>query len=130
MDRPVRERASALFGALAHPTRLRMVELLLDGEKTVNDVASTLAVLQSSASQHLAILTRAGVLAVEQRGIWRFYRVRGPRIGRILALIEEFCQAHSLYGPDEELDAEATTGHSHHGGPGSATESERARRRR
>jgi DNA-binding transcriptional ArsR family regulator len=101
MDRYVRERAGALFAALGHPTRLRIVELLLSQEKTVNEIATTLGVLQSGTSQHLAVLTRAGVLVVEQRGASRFYRVRGPRVARILALIEEFCTVHNLYGAED-----------------------------
>ena len=98
MDRFIRERSSMLFAALANPTRLRIVELLLNGEKNVNDIASSLDIQQSSASQHLAVLTRAGVLVVEPRGTMRCYRVRGPRIAKILGLIEEFCSVHSLYG--------------------------------
>ena len=98
-----RQRAGQLFAALAHPTRLRIVQLLDQGEKTVNDIAAALGLSQSGTSQHLAILTRAGVLVAEPQGAARLYRVRGPRIARILALIEEFCEAHELYGlPDGE----------------------------
>ena len=98
MEEQVRQRASTLFAALAHPTRLRIVELLIQGEETVNGIAGALEITQSGASQHLAILTRAGVLSVQQRGASRFYRVRGPRIAYILSLIENFCTAHHLYG--------------------------------
>ncbi len=106
MDKRTRDRASLLFGALANPTRLRIVELLCGGERTVNDVAAALNLPQPSTSQHLAVLARAGVLAVEPRGASRIYRVRGPRIVRILALIEEFCAIHSLYGPEDDLGIE------------------------
>jgi ArsR family transcriptional regulator len=102
VDNPIRLRASEIFGALSHPTRLRIVELLQDGEKTVGDIAATLGLMQSGTSQHLAILARAGVLSVDQRGSLRFYRLRGPRVGRILALIEEFCSVHSLEGYAED----------------------------
>ncbi len=106
MNTPTRARASRLFAALAHPARLRIVELLFAGEKTVNEVAQSVQLSQSGTSQHLAILTRAGVLAVEPHGTARVYRVRGPRIARILALIEEFCQVHELYGVPDESDAD------------------------
>lgn len=102
MQPPVRERASQLFAALSHPTRLRIVELLATGEKTVNEIFAELALSQSGTSQHLAVLTRAGVLTVTPQGTTRVYRLRGPRISRILALIEEFCQAHDLYGAEPE----------------------------
>ena len=100
------QRASQLFTSLSHPTRLRIAELLCTGEKTVNEIAAELHFSQSGTSQHLAILTRAGVLVVEQRGVSRFYRVRGPRIQRILDLIVEFCHTHELYGmpTDSETD--------------------------
>lgn len=92
------QRMTELFGALAHPTRIRITELLLDGEQTVGEIASALSLHQSGTSQHLAVLARAGVLEVDQRGAARFYRVRGPRVGRILDLMEEFCAIHNLSG--------------------------------
>jgi ArsR family transcriptional regulator len=100
------ERACDLFGALGHPVRLRIVELLLEGERTVGEIATEMKIGQSGASQHLALLARTGVLAVERRGTSRYYRVRGPRIKRILGLIEEFCHVHSLYGSADEHPAE------------------------
>ena len=96
MTPATRQRARQLFGALAHPARLRIAELLCHGEQTVNEIAAALDLSQSGTSQHLAILTRAGVLVVEPRGAARIYRVRGPRIARILTLIEEFCETHEL----------------------------------
>ena len=102
MTPSTRQRAGQLFASLAHPARLRIVELLCQGEQTVNSIAAEIDLSQSGTSQHLAILTRAGVLVVEPQGAARIYRVRGPRIGRILALIKEFCETHELYGMAEE----------------------------
>lgn len=101
MSGETRERAADLFGALSHPVRLQIAELLCGGERTVGQIAAEMGIGQSNASQHLANLTRAGVLVVEARGTSRYYRVRGPRIAKILSLIEEFCHVHRLYGRDE-----------------------------
>ncbi len=99
------QRAGQIFAALSHPARLRIVELLCHSEHTVNSIAAEIDLSQSGTSQHLAILTRAGVLVMEPHGAARIYRVRGPRIHQMLALIQEFCDAHSLYGlPDEIHD--------------------------
>jgi len=101
-----RVRASQLFSALSNPSRLRITELLCRVEMSVNEICSALSLGQSATSQNLATLTRAGILVVEQKGANRFYRVRGPRIGHILTLIEEFCTVHELYGiPEEAEDA-------------------------
>jgi DNA-binding transcriptional ArsR family regulator len=110
VDKQTRDRAGLLFSALGHPTRLRMVELLCDGERSVNEIAAALGLLQSGTSQHLMILVRAGVLVVEPRGASRIYRVRGPRIGRILASIAEFCDVHNLCGDDAEINEPAALG--------------------
>lgn len=107
MNEPTRQRAGRLFSALSNPTRLRITELLCNAELSVNEICAALSLAQSATSQNLAILTRAGVLVVEQKGATRIYRVRGPRIARILALIEEFCKVHALYGLPEDAEEEA-----------------------
>lgn len=73
-----------------------MVELVVDDEMTVNEIAHTLKIGLSTDSTHLSCLTRAGVLMVTQRGTHRYYRARGPRIGRILKLIRKYCYIHGL----------------------------------
>ena len=102
MNEPTRERVCLLFHALSNPSRLRIAELLCSAEMTVTEICTALSLGQSATSQNLAALTRAGVVAVEHRGANRIYRVRGPRIARILALIEEFCHVHELYGRFDE----------------------------
>src|SRR5262245_36473073 len=111
MNQPTRERASLLFAALSNPTRLRIVELLCSQDMSANQICDalrsegkSLGSAQSATSQNLAKLTRAGILKVEQQGASRIYGIRGPRIPRILALIEEFCQVHQLYGFADEAE--------------------------
>ncbi|MGO8671922.1 MAG: ArsR/SmtB family transcription factor [Capsulimonadaceae bacterium] len=94
MDDYTLEFAVQLFSALAHPTRLRIVELLTFSSRTVNEVAHCLGILQPNASQHLAILNRAGVVRVTPDGVIRNYSLRGPRIARVLRLVNEFRSIH------------------------------------
>lgn len=101
MNEPVRIRAASLFSSLANPTRLRIVELLMAEPLSVNEICKRLQIGQSATSQNLAVLVRSGILACEPHGNLRVYKVRGPRIGRILTMIEEFCAIHSLYGDPE-----------------------------
>lgn len=94
MDEDAIQYGVLLFSSLANPTRLRIVELLIAGEKTVGDIASALSLSQPSASNHLAILGRAGVVTVTPKGVARYYRLRGPRIAAIMRLLAEFRQIH------------------------------------
>jgi DNA-binding transcriptional ArsR family regulator len=98
MEDVVRFRACELFSALSHPTRLRIVEILCTEELSVGDVAIRTGIGQSGASQHLAILARAGILVSATHGTSKHYKTRGPRIKAILKLIEEFCHTHYLFG--------------------------------
>lgn len=105
MDEDKRARVAALFSAMGHSNRITIVELLSEEELSVGEISSRLGLGQSSASQHLAALLRSGVLTVTQRGTCRLYRVRGPRIPKILALITEFCEVQGLSGtPSSEAD--------------------------
>lgn len=65
------------FTALAEPSRLRIVELLLDGPKPVNDIVSALKISQPQASKHLCVLKRARLVDVVPRAQQRLYGLRG-----------------------------------------------------
>lgn len=62
-----------LFRAFADPTRLRILNLLLEGELCVCDLCEVLDVPQPTASRHLAYLRRAGLVTVRQDGRWKYY---------------------------------------------------------
>ena len=56
------DKNSHILKALAHPIRLRMVEMLMDDECCVTDVTNALGISQSTTSQHLGILKNAGIV--------------------------------------------------------------------
>jgi len=65
-----------LFRALADPTRLRILGLLLTGEVCVCHIHESLRIPQSKASRHLAYLRRAGLVETRRDGLWVHYRLR------------------------------------------------------
>lgn len=65
-----------IFGALAEPNRLRIVELLRDGPLTVGAIAERTQMRQPQASKHLRILSEAGLVEVRAEGNRRFYQLR------------------------------------------------------
>jgi ArsR family transcriptional regulator len=64
-----------LFKALADPTRLRILGLLLTGEVCVCDLHESLRISQPKASRHLAYLRRVGLVETRREGLWIYYRM-------------------------------------------------------
>ena len=62
-----------LFQILGDPSRLRIVEALRGGEKSVNDIVESVSIDQSGVSRHLRILHHAGFVRVRPEGQRRFY---------------------------------------------------------
>jgi DNA-binding transcriptional ArsR family regulator len=79
---------------MANTTRLRIVQLLRKQPLAVGQIATILSITQANASQHLAIMLRAGILVRESEGTTRRYSLRSPIIIKVLDQIEEFRQAH------------------------------------
>lgn len=72
------ELQAQLCSALADPTRLEILDLLQDGERTVAELMAALGQRQNNVSQHLAYLRRVGAVAGERRGTHVYYRVAIP----------------------------------------------------
>ncbi len=70
--------------ALANPHRLELLDLLSQRPRTVQDVAAETGLTVANASQHLRVLDGAGLVSVERRGTFAFYRVAGPAVYRLL----------------------------------------------
>jgi ArsR family transcriptional regulator len=77
------------FKALAHPTRVRILKHLKDGEKCVCKFTEDLEIEQSNVSQHLAILRKQDILSYRKEGLNVIYKVKHPQIYAILTLVEE-----------------------------------------
>ena len=75
------------FRALGDETRLRMIALLGHGELCVCHVEQALDLTQSNASRHLSILRAAGLVEVERRGGWAYYRLAPDTDGTIATVL-------------------------------------------
>lgn len=92
------QRVSEIFGSLSNPVRVKILDLLTTDEFSVNEIARRLQIGQSNVSQHLKLMQQVGMLKVRKEGTTHFYGIRGPRLARILMLMDEFCETHQLYG--------------------------------
>ncbi len=85
MSRPISEIKAELFRSLAHPARIRILELLADGERSVGDIAQLVGMELSHLSQQLGVLRRAGLVTNLKEGSSVFYAVRDPALFDMLA---------------------------------------------
>lgn len=86
---PVHKAKAEFFRILGHPARVRALELLRDGERSVGDLQRELGLDSSGASQHLGVLRRHGILDTRREGTSVYYRVRDPRIFQLLVVARE-----------------------------------------
>jgi DNA-binding transcriptional ArsR family regulator len=75
--------------ALADPTRLRMLDLLLEGELYAQEIVGRLGVAQSAVSRHLSQLERAGLVTVEARRGSKYYALNPARFEAVAAALQE-----------------------------------------
>ncbi len=76
LSRPQYEARARVAKALAHPSRLLILDALADGEKCVCELTALVDADQSTVSKHLAILKQAGIIADRKDGPKTFYRPR------------------------------------------------------
>jgi ArsR family transcriptional regulator, cadmium/lead-responsive transcriptional repressor len=89
------ELTAKYFRALGDSTRLRIVELLVDGPLTVTELTQLLRIPQSSVSNHLACLRWCGFVSSESRGKWTRYSVDNRKIRKIIELVRALVSANA-----------------------------------
>jgi DNA-binding transcriptional ArsR family regulator len=83
-------KAVLVLRAVNHKLRQKIIDLLEENSKmTVTDIYINLRLEQSVASQHLAILRRAGVVATDRQGKFIYYSLDADRLNQISRLVEE-----------------------------------------
>jgi DNA-binding transcriptional ArsR family regulator len=81
------EQVAAYFQALAEPTRLRILNLLRDGERNVGDLAQACGYTAANVSRHLAMLMQHGLVARESRGTSVYYRIADESVYALCDLV-------------------------------------------
>jgi ArsR family transcriptional regulator len=82
-----------ILKALAHPTRLIMIETMQDeGEICVGDLVEMVGGDQSTTSKHLAVLKAAGLVEHKKQGQRMLYRLVLPRVAELLDCVEEIIE--------------------------------------
>ena len=83
------KRRSDIFKSLSDPNRLKLIYLLIDGEKCVSELLPFFEILQPTVSVHLLQLQDCGLLSVRKDGRKRYYSLADEKV---LVLIDSFCE--------------------------------------
>lgn len=94
MQDSLRRFKADIFQALAHPTRIAILETLNDKEFSAGTLIEKLGMEQANVSQHLAVLRAKQLVSHRKVGNQVFYSVRDPLISRVLLLMRQYFQAH------------------------------------
>ncbi|MFW5915548.1 MAG: ArsR/SmtB family transcription factor [Planctomycetota bacterium] len=87
-DKAIYEERAAVMKALAHPSRLMMVDELSRGERCVCELTDLVGADISTVSKHLSILKKAGIVDCRKDGVQRIYRLKVPCVVNIFSCIE------------------------------------------
>jgi DNA-binding transcriptional ArsR family regulator len=104
---PIYEVKAQLFKTLGHPARIRILEVLSDGPRSVSALQPDVGIESSHLSQQLAVLRRAGVVESDRDGSSVIYTIADPQILDLLAVAKEILTT-ALTGAQEllsDLDA-------------------------
>ena len=88
IDLDALSQAAECLRTLAHPHRLRIVQMLLRGRYTVGELAEACEIASHMASEHLRLMQRSGFLAAEKDGRCVYYTIAEPHLENIMGCIE------------------------------------------
>lgn len=108
LSRPLNEIKADLFKALGHPARVRALEVLTEGERTVSELQPLVGIESSHLSQQLGVLRRAGLVTTRKEGSSVVYALRDPLVAELLAVAKQLLLASLAQTRDllEDLTAE------------------------
>jgi ArsR family transcriptional regulator len=93
MPDSLRQFKADIFQALAHPTRIAILEFLSEGELSAGALIEMLGMEQANVSQHLAVLRAKQIVVNRKAGNQVFYSIRDPTIGKVLTLMRKYFHA-------------------------------------
>src|SRR5512138_1477492 len=98
---PISEIKADLFRALAHPARIRVLEVLSAGEHSVGEMQPLVGIESSHLSQQLGVLRRAGMVTTRKEGSSVYYALRDDDVAELLAVAKRFLI--KTYSESQEL---------------------------
>lgn len=91
---PIQQLKAEFFKALAHPARIRILEVLSEGERSVSDLIPQVGIEASHLSQQLGVLRRANLVRARREGSSVLYSLADRRVARLLELAKQILLAY------------------------------------
>ena len=88
MKRDIHKQRARILKAMAHPSRLMMLEALAGGERCVCELQQLVGSDMSTVSKHLSLMKSAGLVASRKQGLWMHYRLCVPCVMQFMHCIE------------------------------------------
>jgi ArsR family transcriptional regulator, zinc-responsive transcriptional repressor len=103
--------ASICLKVLAHPIRLRIVNILMQGDFSVGEIAQLCGIKQHQACGHLRLMQNCSLLTSERRGQAVYYRIASRQLPALLGCIRQNCEGeNNLSRKDEKPPVRAKSG--------------------
>jgi DNA-binding transcriptional ArsR family regulator len=98
MDKEYYKKRAKVLKAMAHPSRLAMLEALSHGEQCVCDLQALVGSDMSTVSKHLSRLKKAGLVSDRKQGLWVHYRLRVPCVLEFMDCIQAVLEDQKTAG--------------------------------
>lgn len=95
MNRRLYEERAKIIKAMAHPSRLMMIDALVEGEKCVCELRELVGADMSTVSKHLALMREAGIVDDRKVGQQVFYSLRVPCIVKFFGCVEAVMKSNA-----------------------------------
>ena len=105
---------AAFFKALAHPVRIRILEILISGERSVQELQEALGRRQSVVSQQLSVLRASNIVTRRKEGVSVRYGLRDSLLADLLAVARQIFDNHLVGTRNMLRQLRAKPGRRHH----------------
>ncbi|OGW05616.1 MAG: hypothetical protein A2W77_06320 [Nitrospinae bacterium RIFCSPLOWO2_12_39_16] len=89
MDKRIFEMHAGICTIFSNPKRLEIIDLLRDGEKSVNELSSLMEIPQANLSQHLSLMRQRGILETRRDGVNIYYSIANPKVIKAFEIMRE-----------------------------------------
>jgi len=89
MSKQIYEMHAGICYIFSNPKRLEIIDLLRDGEKTVNELSSLMEIPQANLSQHLSLMRQSGILDARRDGVNIYYSIANPKVIKAFEIMKD-----------------------------------------